>query len=257
MASTTWNTSDRTNVTLSGGNLTATGTTAGNGGVRSVAGFTSSKYYFEYTCTTWAGLTMTLGVANLSASLSADTTNAAAIYAGNGFIYVNNAQQFSPGSFSPANGDTICVALDLVGKLIWFRKGAAGNWNGTLNGSPAAGTGGLDISSIAGSAIYALMAHNAQAAVITANFGGSAFVGAVPSGFNGTFGPPTQAQATQIALEQWAQGTPRAQLTQVAVEMWAPGGTTTPLAVMTQIGLEQWAVVAAAQAAQARVMVMA
>lgn len=203
MANTTWNPSDRTNVTLSGGNLTATGVTSGNGGVRSLNGFSSLKYYWEYTCTTWAGLTMTLGVANSSASLSADTTNAAAIYAGNGFIYVNNAQQFSPGSFSPANGDTICVALDLTGNLIWFRKGAAGNWNGTLNGTPATATGGLSISAITATAIYALMAHNAQATVITANFGDSAFVGAVPSGFNAGLGTPaaggTQARVMVIA----------------------------------------------------------
>lgn len=31
----------------------------------------------------------------------------------------------------------------------------------------------------------------------------------------------TQAQLTQIAIEQWAQGSPAAQLTQIAVEQWA------------------------------------
>lgn len=173
---------------------------AGNGGVRSVDGFTSLKYYFEYTCTTWAGLTMTLGVANHSASLSSDTTNQAAIYAGNGFIYVNNTQQFSPGGFSPANGDIICVALDLTGKLIWFRKGAAGNWNGTINGTPSSATGGLDISSITAAAIYAQMSHNSQTPVIAANFGDSAFVGAVPSGFIAGLGTPAGAAATARAI---------------------------------------------------------
>jgi hypothetical protein len=32
--------------------------------------------------------------------------------------------------------------------------------------------------------------------------------------------PPTQAQVTQVALEQWGQGTPQAQVTQIALEEW-------------------------------------
>jgi hypothetical protein len=85
MANTSWNPSDRTNVTLSGGNLTANATAA-----PSVDGFTSLKCYFEYTRTTWAGLIMTLGVL----IIQHPQIQNAAIYAGNGFIYVNSSQQF-------------------------------------------------------------------------------------------------------------------------------------------------------------------
>jgi hypothetical protein len=61
-------------------------------------------------------------------------------------------------------------------------------------------SGGLDISAIIGTGIYALMAHNAQAPVITANFGGSAFVGAVPSGFIAGLGTPAGAAAQARAI---------------------------------------------------------
>lgn len=68
----------------------------------------------------------------------------------------------------------------------------------------------------------------------------------------------TDVRLTQEALEQWAQGTPQAQLTQMAIEHWAAVGTTPPQVVMTQMALEQWAaVIAAAQAAQARAIIMA
>jgi hypothetical protein len=48
----------------------------------------------------------------------------------------------------------------------------------------------------------------------------------------------TDARATQVALEQWAQGTPQAQVTQVALEQWArsPPGTI----AVTQASLEEW-----------------
>jgi hypothetical protein len=200
MAFTAWNPGDRTNVTLSGSNLTATGVAAGNGGVRSVNGFTSGKYYFEYTCTTWAGLTMVLGVGNSSASLSSNTANQSVFYAGNGFIYINGAQQFPPAGIAPSNGDVICIALDLTNKLIWFRQGAAGSWNIAMGGSPSAGTGGLDISAITSPGIYALMAHNSQAPVITANFGDSAFVGIVPSGFIAGLGTPGAAASARAMV---------------------------------------------------------
>lgn len=99
---------------------------------------------------------------------------------------------------------------------------------------------------------------------VTANFGDTAFTGAVPSGFTSGFTAgasiPTNALATQIAAEHWFSTNPDMQLTQVAVEQWAAVSTVNPQLVMTQVALEQWASVASAPvggAPQARVMIMA
>jgi hypothetical protein len=48
----------------------------------------------------------------------------------------------------------------------------------------------------------------------------------------------TDAQNTQIAMEQWADGVPVAQVTQIVVEHWAPG---LPVLQVTQIAVEHWA----------------
>lgn len=67
----------------------------------------------------------------------------------------------------------------------------------------------------------------------------------------------TSAYLTQIAVEQWAQGSPVAQLTQVAIEEWASTGTTATQALLTQLAIEQWASSPPPGGARAMVMVMA
>jgi anti-sigma factor RsiW len=80
---------------------------------------------------------------------------------------------------------------------------------------------------------------------VTANFGDSAFVGAVPAGFTSGFTAgasiPTNTLTTQLAAEQWLSTDPRAQLTQVAVEQWASVQSTTGQVVVSQMLIEQWA----------------
>ena len=59
MANTTWSTTDRLNVTLSGGNLVVTNS-ASAGGVRSVDKLLTGKYYWEIVNTTSPAPTLSL-----------------------------------------------------------------------------------------------------------------------------------------------------------------------------------------------------
>ena len=99
-----------------------------------------------------------------------------------------------------AAGQIACIALDLTGQLIWFRKGAAGNWNGSGTANPATGAGGYAVSFVgAGVAAYALYSSNnaTPTGLVTANFGDSAFAGVVPAGFASGFPGTAAAAAAQ------------------------------------------------------------
>ena len=70
----------------------------------------------------------------------------------------------------------------------------------------------------------------------------------------------TDNRATQVSIEQFLTTTAPAQATQVAVEQWASTGTVTGQALVTQVALEQWTLLdlpAPPSSAQARVMVLA
>jgi hypothetical protein len=234
---TTWNPSDLGGTcALSGGNLIASFTgTSVTGGVRSVDRVYTGQYYWE--CTFNTASNCNWGIANPAATLSgggsgganiAQITAAGAVYINSGTIQVNLG--------AIANGTLVCVALDATSRLIWFRVGAAGNWNGNAGNAPG-GAGGLSVAPVGGIALP-LHAYNggntSTNGQVTTNFGGSAFSGAVPSGYTSGFPSgttaTTSAVATQLALEQWASAaTVRAQLTQIAVEQWASVATITPL----------------------------
>ena len=83
-----------------------------------------------------------------------------------------------------SSGDVICIAADLDNRKTWFRIGASGSWNGSGGGDPATNSGGLSMPSgtmvpFCGFGGVPGGAGN----VVTANFGATAFVGAVPVGF--------------------------------------------------------------------------
>lgn len=186
-AAVSWNPSDKdTYVTLSGGNLIAAagGPVVSQGAVRAISGYSSGKYYWEETVDIWASGNTGVGIALSSANLSTVPTNpvgAAILYQG-GTIYVN-------GSYSGVSmgartaGQIIGIAIDVSAKLIWFRVAPSGNWNNSGTANPATGTGGISFSALVG-AVYPLAAFNLVGDQITANFGGSAFSGTMPSGFS-------------------------------------------------------------------------
>jgi hypothetical protein len=195
----TWDPATIAAVTLSGSNLVATntGTTSTNQGAHIVAasGKTTGKYYFECTITTYlGGAGVGAGIGNtsstyalLSGSYSGGDMNFVVGHTGTGVITNLGGNAGSLGAM--ASGDTLCVAVDVTNGKIWFRKGAAGSWNGT-GGDPTDSVGGGGQATPAGTLIPFVTFGSGLAGaagvannVITANFGASAFVGAVPSGY--------------------------------------------------------------------------
>jgi len=187
----TWSTTDLANVTLSGGNLIATGTNS-TAAVRSGNGELTGKFYFEATLTTNSGSNTGIGLTTGATTLSTvgnTPVNSAILYRG-GNIWLNNANSgTSLGARS--NGDIIGIAVDLAADLIWFRVAPSGNWNANGSANPATGVGGLSCSFLSGVLAYPVATFGVVNDVTTANFGATAFSGTVPSGFTSGWIAPT------------------------------------------------------------------
>ena len=202
MANAIWNTADKTaSVALSNLNLTATITGLGNQGARTVDSRATGKYYWEYTFTNASN--DTCGIANSTVLLSNLALNGVA-----GAAYVNSLGNIFVNSTTSSGvlgtmvaGNICCVALNLDNQLIWFRKGAAGNWNNSGTANPATAVGGFALTFVgAGVAAFGSMSgQSATNGAITGNFGDSAFAGVVPAGFNVGF-PGTAASGTSQAM---------------------------------------------------------
>jgi hypothetical protein len=251
VANTTWNPSDKTaNITLTGSNLIATSTSVSRGIVRAADCQVAGKFYFEYTCNVIAGANTSLGIATslMTSAGALSDLNACQINKTSGQVWANGVNAFTFGT-SLANGNVVCIALDCTARLIWFRIGAAGNWNNNATYNPATGVGGVAIFNF-GAALQAFPFAGLQATSdqITANFGDTAFVGAVPSGYTSGFtagaSVPTNALASQAVAEHWLTTSPQAQVTQVVAEHWASVASGNLQAVVTQVMLEHWASVA-------------
>jgi hypothetical protein len=256
MANTTWNPSDKSaNVTLSGGNLVATGGT-GTSSVRAIDKQITGKFYWECTCNTVANALTGVGVhspgfvfTNGGYSTGGFFGTCGVIQSG-GTIYRDGISTgIALGAL--AAGNVVCISLDTTSRLVWFRVGAAGNWNASASANPATASGGIAFTSLGGGIpIHPSAVLGPGSDQVTANFGDSAFTGAVPSGFTSGFTAGatigTNELLTQLALEEWGSGTPTLQLTQVALEEWATVQTVTPQLVLTQIAIEEWASVAQA-----------
>jgi len=212
---TSWNPSDQTGVTLSGSNLTATNNGGANGAVRSVNSFSSGKYYWEVT--TNAGSTQCgVGIANAAAVLANFYNNSAVggSYLYNSSIspvYLNGSSAgINLGSQISTSGGILCIALDVTNSLLWYRIAPSGNWNGSGTANPATGTGGINVSAVVGpgNPAFAIVCYSTGAgSAVTANFGASAFSGAVPSGFQPFLGSSTTGSvvsATGVLSTTWA-----------------------------------------------------
>jgi hypothetical protein len=262
---TTWNPSDLLNVTLSNGNLTATATALG--GVRSVDVVYSGKYYWEFTVPTpqtQTAIGVFAGNTTLTGTPTPPNPLTAAINASTGNLYINFVQPAgSPGLGTISANAVIGVAVDVTNGLAWFRISPSGNWNGNAANNPATGAGGLAIPWAGkGYGVYAMYATTAAAAAVTANFGATAFSGAVPSGFTSGFPSattvvtseilteaaaeqwspivPPQVQLTAAGFEQWSKIVPNQYwLTQAALEQWVARNVTNPQLQVTQAAFEQ------------------
>lgn len=168
-------------LTLSGSNLIATSSGAGDTGVRGDTGRSTGKWYFE----------MNFAVGTTGGDTGAGLALASATYAGlggsstggtmvfhNGNIWVNGV--FSGINVGNVEGATLGIAVDLDNARVWYRKNA-GIWNGIITNDPVTNVGGRDISSLVG-ALKPVLTLTNNTESITANFAGT-FVGTPPTGF--------------------------------------------------------------------------
>ena len=179
------------NATLSNGNLTVTHSNTSVGGGRSTAQKNSGKFYFEVTVNSIAGNNSCIAVATAAATYSNFVTsgsNAALAFKISGSIWSNDIQQ-SHFLGDLAASDDIGVAIDLDNHQAWFRKAPSGEWNPTQIpvADPASNVGGVSISNYNATTLAPAVGFGgtgtAANEAFTANFGASAFSGAVPSGF--------------------------------------------------------------------------
>jgi hypothetical protein len=126
--------------------------------------------------------------------------------------------------------------------------GAAGNWNANAAYNPATGVGGVSTNLGVGIAAYPACCLAAVNDQVTANFGDTAFTGAVPSGYTSGFtagaSVPTNAIASQALAEHWLTTNPDARITSVVAEHWASVASGNLQAVVTFVALEHWTSVA-------------
>jgi hypothetical protein len=202
MAGTTWSVDDKsTNVTVSGGSLTATGG-GSHAWVRTVDKTKTGKAYWEFQATVWASANTGHGLAPAYLA-SPDGTSADGFFAvfRSGNIWLNG--NFTSSTLGArANGDIIGVAIDRDAMLGWFRVAPSGDWNGSATANPATGAEGINLAAILSGGLLScpVATFGASSEAVTANFGDSAFTGAVPSGYTAGFlvGPPPVSSSTVL-----------------------------------------------------------
>ncbi len=174
---TTWNGSDKTaDITLSGGNLIGTDTSDGWGGVRSIIGKSSGKWYWEVVVTTdVTGGAFFVGVATSDAVFTGP-----AFFTGAGTtvgMLDNGNKRGNPGGTDTnvttayGNGTILGIALDMDAGTLSMYKNNVQISGGTIF------TGLSDT-------FYAIWNTFYLGNVATANFGATALVYTPPSGFN-------------------------------------------------------------------------
>jgi hypothetical protein len=172
-------------ISLSNGNLTATGTNFSQAGqVRGTKSQNSGRRYLEVTFTTVSGSGNVAAVANSSYSILTTSPPGTDL---NGYSWgigqigsTSNVEAYQGGiahtfASSPANGDVAMIAVDLAGGKIWM--GINNVW---ANGSGPSGA--ADFTFAGGTALWPVVSVP-YTCVANFNSGGSAFNYALPSGF--------------------------------------------------------------------------
>lgn len=185
---TTWNSADKSaNISLSNGDLTATATSASDGGVRGTSSKSTGKLYVEFTVganfgTADGSFGITTGSSNL-ATIGVNGASGFYVYQQSGNIWASGSSTGkSLGGYT--TGDVVSMAVDFTNMRGWFRKNG-GNWNNDGTADPATNTGGVDISGTFGSAAaYLVQTSNNNGAAATLNCGAQSLSRPMPSGFD-------------------------------------------------------------------------
>lgn len=175
----TWNSSDKgANITLSNGNLDATGATDFDS-VRATVGRSNGLRYFELLATAVSGTNVIVGIATSGADLTTWVGNSAsgAGHQSNGTDYVNGPTLVNDPTTSIVTNDVISFAVNFVTGKAWI--GINGTW--LSSGNPAAGTNEW-VSGISGTWYPTASPSNASGAV-RIRTKTSQFTQSVPTGF--------------------------------------------------------------------------
>jgi hypothetical protein len=181
-----WNPGDKDSfISLSNNNLTASNTPGHLSSVRATTARTTGKYYFEGTLTlvgaAQTGIGISLGGLALGTGIGVTSPTGVCGLNQTGTVYKDGGplSVVFPGL---TNGMVVGVAFDAGSGLVWFREGAAGNWNANAGNNPTTGIGGV---SVTGPGPYYPIASfsNFSPEQTTGNFGATSFVGIIPSGF--------------------------------------------------------------------------
>lgn len=179
------------NVTLSGGDLVVTNTGSGviemGARVADALGKTSGKFYFETTLTSWfTGGSIAMGgigtITSLFANIQNNGTTGDVLHTSGGQIWSVGGVGANLGT--RANGNVAGFAVDMDNRQFWACVAPSGNWNNDAGADPATNTGGIAIPS--GTMVPFVTFGGASTGpgnIVTANFGLSSFVRAVPAGF--------------------------------------------------------------------------
>lgn len=191
----TWDPANHySNITLSGSNLTATsGFTGGLEWVFATNSTSSGLKYCEFLLSSvTAPNHYVVGISNSSApgAYFGIDLNSTAINAGSGGAILNNSSIGT--STTSSMGDTLCMAVDFGHQLIWYRTisgGTPGNWNNNVSGDPtnSSSGGGFSFAGINSGPYFVvadLDSYSGNTTGITANFGATSFLGAMPSGYS-------------------------------------------------------------------------
>lgn len=192
---TTWSATDKNaKVTLSGGNLIAarsdlTGDSFAT--VRASTSRSSGKWYFEITVNTGSSAsTLALGLARSALSVSGilgfgDSIGALNSGGADYGVWFGSANVVAtPNATNYGAPNVVQIAVDLDNERFWYRvNGGAWSAFGGGTGNPATGAGATSFASLTGPYFPAATLRNAAATQVTANFGASAFSGAIPSGY--------------------------------------------------------------------------
>lgn len=197
--STTFDPNNKTNVTLSGGNLTAT--PSGGGGVASTAGLSNRYIYFEIKPTTISG-TVGIGLFAFNGfgppnnTTPGNGTDEAMLQSGGAFK-INGSTIAT--IFTYANTDTIGVAVDTALRLIWFTKNGT-TWNNDIigNQNPVGAVGGLSLATLNGQRMFAGVAASASGPVFVGQF--SSFSYTAPSGYVSLDTATSVSAASEVTL---------------------------------------------------------
>jgi hypothetical protein len=181
---TTLNGTPTAGVTMSNGNLTATHTTtSASQGVLSTSAQTTGLYYFEIAVVTSTASSNYIGIVRNSApdfSLTTWTTLCTSVVNGGSSIIYSNGASTAKDLGNTSIGDVFGFAINLTTRLAWVRRNA-GLWNADALANPATGANGVIV--LSGAFVPGVRFGNASGNAFTANFGASAFTGAVPADF--------------------------------------------------------------------------